>query len=72
MPEKEGSEPIILPIINLNWQPNFEFLGGKFNLNLNSVNIIRKTDEIHKEFPLKVHGRNTITKTGHLIDMGFL
>ena len=71
LPEKEGSEPIILPIISLNWQPNFEFLGGKFNLNFNSANIIRKTDGNTQRISLKSSWkRNTITKTGHLIDMG--
>ena len=36
LPEKEGSEPIILPVVQLNWSPAFKFLGGSFNLNLNS------------------------------------
>ena len=46
LPEKEGSEPILLPIINLNWQPNFILLGGKFNLNFNS----RATQSLYRHF----------------------
>ncbi|MED5253579.1 MAG: LPS assembly protein LptD, partial [Pseudomonadota bacterium] len=72
LPEKEGSEPIILPVVQLNWSPTFKFLGGSFNLNLNSTNIIRKTDGNTQRISVKSSWkRNTITKNGHLIDMGF-
>ena len=71
LPEKEGSEPIILPTVQLNWEPSFKFLGGNFSVNLNSVNIVRKTDGNTQRVSIKSSWkRNTITKAGHLINMG--
>ena len=71
LPEKDGSEPIVFPIINLDWKPDIEFFGGKFNLNVNSVNIIRKTDGNTQRLSIKTSWKkDIITKSGHLIDLG--
>ena len=70
LPEKEGSEPIILPIINFNWDPKTKFLGGRFNLKLNSTNIVRKTDGNTQRVSLEGSWkRNIIHKSGSLINL---
>ena len=44
LPEKDGSEPLILPEIKFLWEPKKIILGGISTIKLNSIGIIRKTD----------------------------
>ena len=44
LPEKEGSEPLILPEIKFLWNPERVILGGKSEVSFDTLGIIRKTD----------------------------
>ena len=44
LPEKDGSEPLILPEIKFLWEPKKIIFGGISTIKLNSIGIIRKTD----------------------------
>ena len=69
LPEKEGSEPIILPSINFKWNPKVDFFGGKINLNLNSINIVRKTDGNTQRVSLDGSWKKKIIhKSGNLLN----
>jgi LPS-assembly protein len=70
LPEKEGSEPIILPSINFKWNPKVDFFGGKINLNLNSINIVRKTDGNTQRVSLDGSWKKKIIhKSGNLLNL---
>jgi LPS-assembly protein len=38
----ESTQPIVLPVINRNWQSDPDELGGRWNLNANLLDIVRK------------------------------
>ena len=44
LPERNGSEPLILPEVKFFWKPEKIFLGGISKIKINSIGIIRKTD----------------------------
>ena len=44
LPERDGSEPLILPEIKFSWDPNRVIFGGKSKISLNTLGIVRKTD----------------------------
>ena len=44
LPEKDGSEPLILPEVNFAWNPEKKIFGGRTKISINSLGIIRKTD----------------------------
>ena len=44
LPERNGSEPLILPEIKFFWKPEKIILGGTSKIKINSIGIIRKTD----------------------------
>ena len=44
LPERDGSEPLILPEVKFSWDPNRVIFGGKSKISLNTLGIVRKTD----------------------------
>ena len=44
LPEKEGSEPLILPEVKFSWNPEKIIFGGKSKISINTLGIVRKTD----------------------------
>ena len=43
LPEKEGSEPLILPEVKFSWNPEKIIFGGKSKISINTLGIVRKT-----------------------------
>ena len=44
LPEKDGSEPLILPEVKFSWNPEKIIFGGKSKISINTLGIVRKTD----------------------------
>ena len=67
LPEKDGSEPLILPEIKFLWEPKKTIFGGISIIKLNSIGIIRKTDgNTYRASTSLDWSRNFIYKSGSI------
>jgi len=72
LPEKDGSEPLILPEVKFLWNPEREILGGVSTIKLNSIGIIRKTDGNTYRLSSSLDwNRNFLHKSGSILQLGF-
>ena len=72
LPEKDGSEPLILPEVKFLWNPEREILGGVSTIKLNSIGIIRKTDGNTYRLSSSLDwNRNFLYKSGSILQLGF-
>ena len=70
LPEKDGSEPLILPEIKFLWEPKKTILGGISTIKLNSIGIIRKTDgNTYRVSSSLDWNRNFIHKSGSIFKL---
>ena len=68
LPEENGSEPLILPSINFNWSPKTKILGGDIELDLNFLNIYRRTDGNTQRLSLNgIWNKKYIFESGSLL-----
>ena len=67
LPEKEGSEPLILPEINFSWDPEKVIFGGKSKISFNTLGMVRKTDGNTYRISSKINWeRQFIRKGGNI------
>ena len=72
LPEKDGSEPLILPEIKFLWEPKKTIFGGISTIKLNSIGIIRKTDgNTYRVSSSLDWNRNFIHKSGSIFKLNF-
>ena len=70
LPEKDGSEPLILPEIKFFWEPKKIIFGGISTIKLNSIGIIRKTDGNTYRISRSLNwNRNFIHKNGSIFKL---
>ena len=70
LPEKDGSEPLILPEIKFLWEPKKTIFGGISTIKLNSIGIIRKTDgNTYRVSSSLDWNRNFIHKSGSIFKL---
>ena len=70
LPEKDGSEPLILPEIKFFWEPKKIIFGGISTIKLNSIGIIRKTDGNTYKISSSLNwNRNFIHKSGSIFKL---
>ena len=70
LPEKDGSEPLILPEIKFLWEPKKIIFGGTSKIKLNSIGIIRKTDGNTYRISSSLDwNRNFIHKSGSIFKL---
>ncbi|MDA9034473.1 LPS assembly protein LptD [Hyphomicrobiales bacterium] len=70
LPEKEGSEPLILPEVKFSWNPEKIIFGGKSKISINTLGIVRKTDgntyRVSSEIDWE---RQIINNNGHIFKL---
>jgi LPS-assembly protein len=70
LPEKEGSEPLILPEVKFSWNPEKIIFGGKSKISINTLGIVRKTDgntyRVSSEIDWE---RQIINNNGHMFKL---
>ena len=67
LPEKEGSEPLILPEVKFSWNPKKIIFGGRSKVSLDTLGIIRKTDGNTYRISSEINWeRQFINNSGHL------
>ena len=70
LPERDGSEPLILPEIKFSWDPKKVIFGGKSKLSINTLGIVRKTDGNTYRISSEINWeRQFIKKGGHLFKL---
>ncbi len=70
LPEKDGSEPLILPEVKFSWNPEKIIFGGKSKISINTLGIVRKTDgntyRVSSEIDWE---RQIINNNGHIFKL---
>ena len=70
LPEKDGSEPLILPEVKFSWNPEKIIFGGKSKISINTLGIVRKTDgntyRVSSEIDWE---RQIINNNGHMFKL---
>ena len=70
LPEKEGSEPLILPEVKFSWNPEKIIFGGKSKISINTLGIVRKTDGNTYRLSSEIDWeRQIINNNGHIFKL---
>ncbi|MDA8892944.1 LPS assembly protein LptD [Hyphomicrobiales bacterium] len=70
LPEKDGSEPLILPEVKFSWNPEKIIFGGKSKISINTLGIVRKTDGNTYRLSSEIDWeRQIINNNGHIFKL---